>query len=67
VIDDVERADANPAFLVAVTGNTTVDHDFNALSERDLQGGRAAVRAAGPRSASSCSCSGRSSPVSSHC
>jgi uncharacterized membrane protein YdfJ with MMPL/SSD domain len=39
VIEDVERADADPAFSVAVTGNNTTDHDFNALSERDLREG----------------------------
>src|SRR4029453_16346027 len=39
VIDAVQRADANPDFAVTVTGNTTRDHDFNTLSERDLQNG----------------------------
>jgi putative drug exporter of the RND superfamily len=39
VIEDVERADAEPAFSVAVTGNNTTDHDFNELSERDLREG----------------------------
>jgi putative drug exporter of the RND superfamily len=39
VIEDVERADADPGFTVAVTGNNTSDHDFNHLSERDLQEG----------------------------
>jgi uncharacterized membrane protein YdfJ with MMPL/SSD domain len=39
VIEVVERADADPDFSVAITGNNTFDHDFNLLSERDLQEG----------------------------
>jgi uncharacterized membrane protein YdfJ with MMPL/SSD domain len=39
VIDAVQRADADPDFAVAITGNTTRDHDFNVLSERDLRNG----------------------------
>jgi len=39
VIDAVRRADAEPDFTVAITGNTTRDHDFNLLSERDLRNG----------------------------
>ena len=39
VIDTVQRADAEPDFAVAITGNTTRDHDFNQLSQRDLQNG----------------------------
>ena len=39
VIGVVERGDDNPYFAVAITGNNTVDHDFNELSERDLQEG----------------------------
>jgi RND superfamily putative drug exporter len=39
VIDVVQRADAEPDFAVTVTGDTTRDHDFNELSERDLQNG----------------------------
>ena len=39
VIDAVRRADADPDFTVAITGNTTRDHDFNLLSERDLRNG----------------------------
>jgi putative drug exporter of the RND superfamily len=39
VIDVVRRADANPEYAVAVTGDTTRDHDFNELSERDLLNG----------------------------
>ena len=39
VIDTVRRADADPDFAVAITGNTTRDHDFNLLSERDLRNG----------------------------
>ena len=34
VIDVVERADADPEFAVAITGNQTRDHDFNELSEQ---------------------------------
>ena len=39
VIEVVERADEDPDFSVAITGNNTFDHDFNLLSERDLQEG----------------------------
>jgi uncharacterized membrane protein YdfJ with MMPL/SSD domain len=39
VIDAVERANADPEFAVTITGTTTRDHDFNLLSERDLQNG----------------------------
>jgi len=39
VIDAVQGADADPDYAVLVTGNTTRDHDFNELSERDLTNG----------------------------
>src|SRR4030095_4465823 len=39
VIDAVERANADPEFAVTITGTMTRDHDFNLLSERDLQNG----------------------------
>ena len=39
VIDAVQRADADPDYAVLITGNTTRDHDFNELSERDLTNG----------------------------
>ena len=39
LIPVVDRADANPDYQVAVTGNATRDHDFNTLSERDLRNG----------------------------
>ena len=39
VIEAVRRADAHPSFEAYVTGQTTSDHDFNPLSERDLQNG----------------------------
>jgi uncharacterized membrane protein YdfJ with MMPL/SSD domain len=39
VIASVREADANPAFAVTVTGQRTVNHDFNELSEDDLQSG----------------------------
>jgi RND superfamily putative drug exporter len=35
----VQRADASPAFAVTVTGQRTVNHDFNKLSEDDLRSG----------------------------
>jgi uncharacterized membrane protein YdfJ with MMPL/SSD domain len=35
----VRRADASPAFTVNVTGQRTVNHDFNTLSEDDLRSG----------------------------
>jgi len=38
-IDVVERADAQPAFEAAITGDQTVDNDFNELSQRDLENG----------------------------
>jgi uncharacterized membrane protein YdfJ with MMPL/SSD domain len=39
VIEVVEQADGDAGFAVAITGNFTRDHDFNLLSERDLQNG----------------------------
>ena len=39
VIDAVERADAHDAFSVAMTGEKTLDHDFNLLSQEDLKSG----------------------------
>jgi uncharacterized membrane protein YdfJ with MMPL/SSD domain len=35
----VERADRDPEFSVAVTGDKTLDHDFNLLSQEDLENG----------------------------
>src|SRR4029078_5111220 len=39
VISSVQRADASPAFAADVTGQRTVNHDFNKLSEDDLRSG----------------------------
>jgi RND superfamily putative drug exporter len=39
VIAAVEQADESPAFAVAVTGDETLDHDFNLLSQEDLENG----------------------------
>ncbi len=39
VISEVQHSDASPAFAVTVTGQRTVDHDFNQLSEDDLRSG----------------------------
>jgi RND superfamily putative drug exporter len=39
VIDTVRRADADPSFVVAATGNQIRDHDSNHLSESDLRNG----------------------------
>jgi uncharacterized membrane protein YdfJ with MMPL/SSD domain len=39
VVSAVQRADRSPAFAVTVTGQRTVNHDFNKLSEDDLQSG----------------------------
>jgi uncharacterized membrane protein YdfJ with MMPL/SSD domain len=39
VISAVHRADASSAFAVVVTGQRTVNHDFNKLSESDLRSG----------------------------
>src|SRR5262249_48836615 len=39
VISDVQRANGNGAFEVTVTGQRTVNHDFNQLSEDDLRSG----------------------------
>jgi uncharacterized membrane protein YdfJ with MMPL/SSD domain len=39
VISAVKRADGSPAFAVKVTGQRTVNHDFNQLSEDDLRSG----------------------------
>ena len=39
VVAAVDRADASPAFAAAVTGQETLDRDFNELSQSDLQEG----------------------------
>jgi uncharacterized membrane protein YdfJ with MMPL/SSD domain len=39
VMSVVERADANPAFVVSITGSDTLNHDFNELSQHDLKTG----------------------------
>src|SRR6266536_1218178 len=39
VISAVRRADASSAFAVTVTGQRTLNHDFNKLSEDDLRSG----------------------------
>jgi uncharacterized membrane protein YdfJ with MMPL/SSD domain len=39
VVDAVERADADPAFAVAITGSQTRDHDFVEMSASDLENG----------------------------
>ena len=39
MIERVGEADEDPAFAAEITGNLTQDHDFNFLSERDLQEG----------------------------
>ncbi len=39
VVSAVQRADRSPAFAVTVTGQRTVNHDFNKLSEDDLRSG----------------------------
>jgi putative drug exporter of the RND superfamily len=39
VIEAVERADEDPAFAVSITGDETLDHDFNVLSQEDLENG----------------------------
>jgi uncharacterized membrane protein YdfJ with MMPL/SSD domain len=39
IIEEVEAADADPDFAVAITGEETLDHDFNLLSQEDLENG----------------------------
>jgi RND superfamily putative drug exporter len=39
VEDVADRADQDAAFDVAVTGNQTIDNDFNELSQHDLKSG----------------------------
>jgi uncharacterized membrane protein YdfJ with MMPL/SSD domain len=39
VIDVVREADADGAFEVSITGDQTADHDFNLLSQEDLENG----------------------------
>jgi uncharacterized membrane protein YdfJ with MMPL/SSD domain len=39
IVGAVERADASAAFAVSVTGQKTLDRDFNELSQSDLQHG----------------------------
>jgi RND superfamily putative drug exporter len=43
IVGAVERADASAAFAVTVTGQKTLDRDFNALSQSDLQSGELKV------------------------
>jgi putative drug exporter of the RND superfamily len=43
IVGAVERADARPAFTAAVTGQKTLDRDFNELSQSDLQHGELRV------------------------
>ena len=38
-LEEVARADADPAFSVSVAGDKTLDHDFNRLSQEDLEKG----------------------------
>jgi RND superfamily putative drug exporter len=39
VVDVVERADSHPDFAVTITGDQTMDHDSNELSQSDLKEG----------------------------
>ena len=39
VIEAVQGADADPAFAASITGDETLDHDFNLLSQEDLENG----------------------------
>jgi len=39
VVETVETANEDDAFAVAMTGELTLDHDFNALSQEDLEKG----------------------------
>ena len=39
VIEAIERADEDAAFTVSVTGDQTLDYDFNLLSQEDLEKG----------------------------
>jgi RND superfamily putative drug exporter len=39
VIGIVEEADATPGFAASITGERTLDHDFNQLSQDDLKSG----------------------------
>jgi putative drug exporter of the RND superfamily len=39
VLDKVRAADNDPAYEVSVSGNYTLDHDFNELASRDLSKG----------------------------
>ncbi|MGI8478802.1 MAG: MMPL family transporter, partial [Gaiellaceae bacterium] len=39
MIEEVEQADEDVAFSVAVTGDQTLDYDFNLLSQEDLEKG----------------------------
>jgi uncharacterized membrane protein YdfJ with MMPL/SSD domain len=43
IVGAVERADERPAFAVSITGQKTLDRDFNELSQSDLQEGELQV------------------------
>jgi len=66
IVGAVERADASPAFAVSVTGQETLDRDFNELSQTDLQEGELQVGLPAALIIC-CSSSEPSSPGSSRC
>jgi RND superfamily putative drug exporter len=39
VIDEIERANDDPAFEASIAGDRALDHDFNLLSQEDLEKG----------------------------
>jgi RND superfamily putative drug exporter len=43
IVGAVERADVSPLFAVSITGQKTLDRDFNELSQSDLQHGELRV------------------------
>jgi uncharacterized membrane protein YdfJ with MMPL/SSD domain len=43
LLEVVKRADGRDGFAVVMTGNGTIDHDFNSLSQHDLKSGELRV------------------------
>ena len=66
LVEKVEAIDEDGAFAVSVTGEETLDYDFNLLSQEDLENGSSSS-VSRPRSSSCCSSSARSSPGSCRC
>ena len=66
LVEKVEAIDEDGAFAVSVTGEETLDYDFNSSHKRTWRTGSSSS-VSRPRSSSCCSSSARSSPGSCRC